>query len=111
MKPLHCEISEDLSVRYYNLLRNSSENIALLQSKCHVRIYFPDSVFKKSGEVSIHLALYFCLERVASHQDETGIEKSEWKASFSYVVLYQAAQVMVGLLTKPSFGGIMRIAM
>jgi hypothetical protein len=106
MTPLKCEVSEDSSIRYYNLLRNSSNNIALLKSKCFVRIYFPDTYFKKSGEVSIPLALYFCVEKTKKNNEE-----NQWKASFSYVVLYQAGQVMVGLLTKPPCGGIMRIAM
>jgi hypothetical protein len=110
MKQLHSEVLENSSIRYYNLLGNSSNNIALLQSKCYVRVYFPDTVFKKSGEVSIPLALYFCVERVKKNKCGMDTFQNEWKASFSYVVLYQAAQVVVGLLTKPPVGGIMRIA-
>jgi hypothetical protein len=106
MNPYQCETSELSGIRCFDLLRNNGKNNMLLQSRCHVDICLGQYA-GGSREISIPLTLYFCLEK-------TGVNslagQQRWKASLSYVVIYQAEKTVIGLLTKPSIGGTMRIA-
>jgi hypothetical protein len=77
----------------------------LLQSRCHVDICLGQHA-GGSRDTSIPLTLYFCLEKTGG----TSPAGQRWKASLSYVVIYQAEKTVIGLLTKPSIGGTMRIA-